>query len=317
MAPYTILSFNGGGIRGLMSTQILLRLLEGNPELLGLTSMFAGTSAGAAIAAQVASSLAFTQTEQDEQIAAASLMFTLRGFDKAKPAYSITSYKDAMKRTYGETTLREIHKPVVLTAMEVTPGENWKPLLFNNVLPDAPDVLVYDAVVGSGCMPGMFGAYQDSTAAHYYVDGGFVDHDPSMAAIAIAVASGVALEEIALIDIGTGLMPQSFTPEMEPETWGGEQWQAYTPLPETFPKLLVGGSYSPVLNLSLNGTFAGVTEKLARHMLGDRFVSVNPKLPGFIAENDVEGIPALLKAGNDADIGRAEALIQKYWGDAI
>lgn len=321
MAPYTILSFNGGGIRGLMSSQILMRLIDAySTTLLPNTSMFAGTSAGAAIAAHLANGGTIDPKEQDAQIAASAAMFSLSRKDPDKPAYFIDMYRDATRAQYktldgGDKKLGAL-KPVVMTAFEVTPGKDWKPVLFNNVLPGAPDVPVYDAVVGSGCMPGMFGAYQSSTG-EVYVDGGFYDHDPSLAAISLAVASGVRLEDIALIDIGTGLMPQSFAPAVEPQTWGADQWQTFTPQPETFPALLVNGSYAPVLNLSLNGTFSGITASLARHLLGDRFVSINPKLPGFIAENDVEGLPALIKAGNEADLGPAENLIQQYWGNAV
>src|ERR1044071_2223778 len=195
MAPYTILSFNGGGIRGLMSSQILMRLIDAHSTtLLPTTSMVAGTSAGAAIAAHLANGGTIDQAEQDAQMAASAAMFSLSRKDPDKPAYFIDLYRDAMFATYRAKTLRQL-RPVVMTAFEVTPGKSWQPVLFNNVLPDAPDALVYDAVVGSGCMPGMFGAYQSSTG-ELYVDGGFYDHDPSLAAISLAVASGVRLEDI-------------------------------------------------------------------------------------------------------------------------
>jgi patatin-like phospholipase/acyl hydrolase len=314
MAPYTILSFNGGGIRGLMSSQILLRLVDQFPDLLGNTSMFAGTSAGAAIAAHVASGGTMTQIEQDEQVAGSAAFFAIHDPLHDRPAYSIDLYRDTNRATYGSKTLSAL-KPVVLTGFDVTAGDDWKPLLFNNVLAGQPDTLVYDAVVGSGCMPGMFGSYTSSTGRSY-VDGGFVDHDPSLAAIAVAVKSGVDLADIALIDIGTGMMPQSFPAGTDTSKWGALQWQTFSS-PSTFPTLLVNGTSAPVLNLSLNGTFSGITSLLAGMLLGDRFVSINPLLDGFIAENDVEGIPALLKAGNAADLSQAASLIQTYWGAAV
>jgi len=314
MAAYTILSFNGGGIRGLMSSQILLRLVDQFPDLLSQTSMFAGTSAGAAIAAHLASGGGMTQVEQDAQVAASAAFFAIPDPLRDRPAYAIDLYRDSMRMTYGDKKLSDL-QPIVMTAFDVTVGDPWKPKLFNNVLGDEPDMLVYDAVVGSGCMPGMFGSYTSSTGRSL-VDGGFVDHDPSVAAIAIAVKSGVPLEEIAMIDIGTGLMPQSFPLGVDTHTWGAEQWQTFSS-PANFPTLLVNGTPAPVLNLSLNGTFAGVTSHLASMLLRDRFVSINPRLEGFIAENDVEGIPELLKAGNTADLTEAVALIPRYWGAEV
>ncbi|MFL5384850.1 MAG: hypothetical protein ACJ8GN_20205 [Longimicrobiaceae bacterium] len=50
MAPYTIMAFNGGGIRGLMSNRIIVRLEQMYPDLLANTQMFAGTSVGASLA---------------------------------------------------------------------------------------------------------------------------------------------------------------------------------------------------------------------------------------------------------------------------
>jgi patatin-like phospholipase/acyl hydrolase len=309
MAAYTILSFNGGGIRGLMSSQILMRLADRHPDLLRNTSMFAGTSAGAAIAAHLANGGTFTQHEQDLQAAASALFFAVRDPLPDQPGYLINHYRDTMLFTYKDKMLSHL-KPIVITAFDVSVGEPWTPVLFNNVLPDAPDVPVFDAVVGSGCMPGMFGSYNSSTGRSL-IDGGFLDHDPTMAAIAIAVKSGVRLEDIALIDIGTGLMPQSFPVDVETHTWGAQQWQTFSS--STFPTLLVNGTSSPALNLSLNGTFSGITSTFASMLLGDRFVSINPTLNGFIAENDVSAIPALIEAGNGADLARAELLIAACW----
>jgi patatin-like phospholipase/acyl hydrolase len=311
MDTYPIIAFNGGGIRGLLSSQILLRLVQYRSTLLGNTSMFAGTSAGAGIAADVGNGATVDQNWQDLQKKIALEGYKDPGTAADAPAYSNTSWISHLTSLYGSTMLSAFPKPIVLTGFQVTSGASWAPVLFNNVLAGAPPVTVVDAVVASGTMPGMFGTYEASTS-QYYVDGGFVDHDPSMAAIAVAVQSGVALEDIVLIDIGTGLMPQSFPSDLDTTQWGAAQWQSYSS-PATYPNLLVNGTAAPVLNLSLNGTFAGTTAMLAGMLLGDRFVSINPPLTSFIGENDISAVDALIAAGNSVSLSAAEHLIHGYW----
>jgi uncharacterized protein len=309
--PYNILSFNGGGIRGLMSFQILLRLVEARPHFLGATSLLAGTSAGAGIAGHIAAGGKVDADALRFQTEASALFFADPKPHDESPAYDINAYRDTLEFAYRGKRMADLLTPVVMTGFEVTPGLDWDPVLFNNVLPGFDNVLVSDAVAASGCMPGMFSAYFASNG-RTYVDGGFYDHDPTMAAIAAAVNTGVALSDINVIDIGTGLMPQGFSQATQPTTWGAGQWQTCSE-PADYPTLLVNGTPSPVLNLSLNGTFAGITLKLAQMMLPRRCVSLNPVLDSFIAENDVAGIPALQQAASLADLTEALALIDGPW----
>lgn len=308
---YTIISFNGGGIRGLLSSQVVMRLMKHRPNVLEQTSMFAGTSIGAQIAAAAGSGAIRGQGWQDEQIGIMRLGFSGPAGDPMQPAYKEHPFHQRMNQLYGGMMLSRFPRPIVITAFQVTPGVPWKPVLFNNVLPDAEDVLVVDAVEGSGTMPGMFGSYRAGNT-QVYVDGGFFDHDPSVAAIGVAVRSGVPLQDIALIDIGTGLMPQYIPYNTDTSEWGALQWQTHRS-PEAYPVLLVNGTPGPVLNLGLNGTSGGTGPMLGRLLLRDRYVSVNPLLPGFIAENDVDGIPALLDAANQANLDEATALIDACW----
>ncbi len=54
MKNFKILSFDGGGIKGALSTRIILRLTEKYPNLLEDIDLFAGTSTGALIALSLA-----------------------------------------------------------------------------------------------------------------------------------------------------------------------------------------------------------------------------------------------------------------------
>lgn len=50
MAPFRIISFDSGGVRGALSARILKRLSNKFPNLISRTHLFAGTSTGSLIA---------------------------------------------------------------------------------------------------------------------------------------------------------------------------------------------------------------------------------------------------------------------------
>lgn len=305
---YTIIAFNGGGIRGLMSNRIIVRLEQMYPDLLANTQMFAGTSVGASLAAHFANGGKATEFGQWFENEGAKIFFAHPGSDRSKPAFSSEAYVAAQKLIYGEKTLSDLPKKVVLTSFQVAGGTPWTPVLFNNFTTEGGGAKVVDAVVGSGSMPGMFGSHNG------LIDGAFVHHDPTLVAIAFAVASGVALEDIALLDVGTGFMAQSIPEDQDTSQWGTEQWETFGRLdPQRLPPLLIHGSPSPILNVSLNGTSTNTIAILAKMMLGDRFVNVNPTLDTYVSETDVAKIPYLMEVAEDTNLAEAQELIQKYW----
>jgi hypothetical protein len=130
-------------------------------------------------------------------------------------------------------------------------------------------------------MPGMYGSH------HGNVDGAFVNHDPTLAAIAAAVSNGVNLSDIAVICFGTGFMGNWIASDTS--KWGAHQWQHGddNPLNRT-PKLLINGGISPVLNASLSGTSTNLVPQLCEMLLGrERYAYLNPTLDRIIPENDI------------------------------
>jgi len=309
MAAYTIIAFNGGGIRGLMSNRIIVRLVEAFPELLENTVMFAGTSVGAGLAAHFANGGKATEIGQWLDNDVAKKIFAHPGSDTRKPAFSSVPFVAAQELLYGHKTLGELKKKVVLTSFQVAGGKPWTPVLFNNLTAEGAQTRIVDAVVGSGSMPGMFGSHNG------YIDGAFVNHDPTLAAIAFAIQDGAALEDIALLDVGTGFMAQSIPADQDTAQWGTDQWQTFgREYPERLPPLLINGTPSPILNVSLSGTSTNTIAIIAEMMLGkDRFVNVNPTLDTYVSETDVAKIPYLMKVAEDTDLSAAEALIKNYW----
>ncbi|MEA2600027.1 MAG: hypothetical protein QOF89_1019 [Acidobacteriota bacterium] len=306
---YRIMTFNGGGIRGLLSLGLLRRLVnyQTGVDLIDSVSLFGGTSVGATIVA----SLAHTPTGANAlelyesfQVAAPILYSDPNTTDHEKPKYKISKLVDLQRQIYGDMTLHDLAKPVLLTSFNVGgPDRIWLPMLYTNVVSDPIAFTpVVDAVVSSAAMPGMYGSYKGN------VDGAFVNHDPSIVAIAAAVQVGVRLEDIVLLDIGTGFMPQWI--QDDTSDWGAFPWQFNDK--QNTPALLLNGTKSPITSISLNGTSTNLTSGLAGMLLGDRCCSINPPIE-FTPEDDWQKMDYLKRVADAWDLEKAFAFIDNIW----
>jgi patatin-like phospholipase/acyl hydrolase len=312
MAHYTIVSFCGGGIRGLLSARILERLAAIRPSILNTTTLLAGTSTGAGIVSFLLANHGPAQIcsyylDQERKFFAHP-----KSKDAKDPAYSVDDVALGVFAVHGDKQLRQFEQKVLFTAFYVGAHDvPWAPILFSNVAGSTnAETTVVDAVTSSSAMPGMMGSW------HGHVDGAFVNHDPTLAAIALALSSGARFEDIAVINIGTGLMPDYIGDDTH--TWGAEQWQNGGPLwnlGNRTPKFLINGSVSPVLDMALCGTSANLTPMLARMMLGERYVNLNPRLDWYIPENATSDrdLDELQAKAASVDLTRATALLEAYW----
>jgi hypothetical protein len=238
--------------------------------------------------------------------------------------------------------LGQFPRNLVLTSFQVgspaqvqpaTGPTPWGPLLFHNVdLPwgtpfaPTPETSIVEAVVSSSAIPGMIGAYYpgytgtDKSAqapgVMGQIDGAFFAHDPTLAAIAVAVAAGVPLEQIVVLSIGAG-RTQSYLPDTR--GWGAYDWMGTTP-PRTgtgnLAPFLLGGGVSPMVSLALNGTSAMLTPNLAKLLLGDRFLCLSPVLDPFPTEAQVDEATQkqLLDAADQEPLLRkAASFVNHYW----
>jgi len=305
---YRILSFCGGGIRGLLSAGLLNRLAEYCPKLLGHTDLLAGTSTGADIISLI---LAHVPTAKIYDIYKTTKSFDNPRMSNDRPAYDIEKLVVAQRLLHPENRpLSDLDRSVLMTAFNVgSSGVPWEPLLLHN-LPNSrtADTPIVDAVVSSSAMPGMYGSHKRN------VDGGFVNHDPTLAAIAAAVSNGHALEDITAICFGTGFMANWIADDTA--EWGALQWQGEVDPANRTPSLLVNGNVSPILNLCLNGTSTNLIPQLCEMLLTkERYVYVNPTLDRIIPENDTNPADLHYMEALVAtyDLGPAEQLLDAYW----
>ncbi|MCY1058985.1 patatin-like phospholipase family protein [Nannocystis sp. SCPEA4] len=328
---FTILSFVGGGIRGLMSATILQRLAKvRGGVVLQNTDMFAGCSTGSIITSELLAG------KSPAQVIALFKGGEISFYDKmnadpSKPAYPIDEVLASQTLLHGDKKVADAGRNVLFVSFNVGGLETradglvvpkpWDSLMFTNMLDTEQDKLdgldghadttIAVAAASSGAMPGQLGSLEGN------VDGAFFNHDPTLAAISLAVRNGHALENIVAITIGTGLMPDWVATDTH--EWGAHQWMygAGNPFDNTPPFLMNQSRPSPVLDMCLSGTSAETMPRLAKMLLGDRYVNLNPRLPCFIPENatNPQALALLERHGAMVNIDKAIELIEKYWPD--
>lgn len=333
MSRFTIVSMCGGGMRGLLSARLLERLVAIQPNILNTTTLFAGTSTGSAIINYVLAGWRPAQISE-YYLNQARGFFEHKVVNKRsdKPRYDIAEVAAGLFAIHGDKKLSDFQQKVLFTAFYVggksfaetssgggkpaaPPFIPWGPRLYTNLSKSGtPSEKLVDAVTQSSAMPGMMGSWQSC------VDGAFVNHDPTLAAIAAAVENGASLDNIAVINLGTGLMPDWVSDDTS--MWGAKQWIEGGPHrnegDETPPFFLNWEKPTPALDMALNGTSANLTPLLAKKLLGaERYVNLNPTLDWYIPEDSTSEKDMLELQGKAlaCDLSQAEVVLRN-WSDA-
>jgi hypothetical protein len=309
-SPYRILAFCGGGIRGLLSAGILERLAKKSPRIVSETDLLAGTSVGASIISLLLANVSPAQVYHYYSTSVPGF-FKNPNTDPQMPAFDIDTLAAAQHQLHPTNpSLDAVKKKVVFTSFNVgSENRNWQPVLFNNLSKSTTGTTpLIDAVISSGAMPGELGSYTG------HIDGAFVNHDPTLAAIALAINEGVRLENIVAICIGTGFMANWIASDTS--QWGAEQWERGDNNPNNrTPPVLINGTESPVLSAAISGTSTNLVPDLLAMMLPGRYAYINPTLDRIVAEDDTNpaDLDYLQAQAMQVDISSAVSLLNKYW----
>ena len=181
MSTYKILSLDGGGIRGLITSIMLERLEVRNPDFLSQVDLIAGTSTGGLLALGLASGLSPTQTrsmyeDKGHIVFKDSLLGNiLDAGNLIGAAYPLRPLRDELILQFGEKRLSDLSKKVLISSFDLdnnpqNPDEtrNWKAKFFHNYPgPDSDgDETVVDVAIRTANAPSYFPIYQG------YIDGG-------------------------------------------------------------------------------------------------------------------------------------------------
>jgi patatin-like phospholipase/acyl hydrolase len=302
--PYRILSFDGGGVRGVLTTLLVERLTREHPAFLKQVDLIAGTSSGGILALGLAAGRTPDECNQVYQARGAqvfgdSLLDNIHDLGVLRGAqYSNTKLKEALIDLFGGLTLGELPKQVLIASFELDNHNrepdghrHWKPKFFHNT-PGAgadADQKVVDVALRTSAAPTYFPIYQG------YIDGGVVAPNPSMCALAQAInpqAAAQSLDEIALISIGTGRTSNYLT-EQDAD-WGLLQWA---------PHLL-----GIVTEASLS-----LPDYQCRQILGERYHRLNPDLPKAVRLDDVQQAVYLADLAEQADLSATRQWLSRYF----
>ena len=302
---YQILSIDGGGIRGVLTTVLLERLEAARPGFLEMVDLFAGTSTGGLLALGLAAGktpadLRALYTEKGEIVFADTLLDDLRDMGNAVGAqYSHDGLKNELVDMFGDQALDDLNRRVLISSFDLDnepvrdadEPHTWKPKFFHNYPGDDSDgdQKIVDVAMRTAVAPTYFPIYQG------YIDGGVVANNPSMCALAQALDEGTGgqeLREIALLSISTGSYPKYLT--TQDGDWGWTQWAR------------------PIIEIMLEGN-VGVAHYQCARLLGSCYHRLNPILAEPISMDAVDQIPALIEIAEGVDLEKTILWLRRYF----
>lgn len=296
MQTFRIISFDGGGIKGAVSTRILKRLALSNPDLLRKTDLFAGTSTGAIIALSLAFGLNAEQIDNLYSFANLKKIFGHRRLNLFHPKYKNTDLKNLITSTIPiETTLNDLKKYVFIPAFNIY---DFSDVFFNN-LTENPTIkeTVLDAALASSAAPTYFPSHKN------FIDGGLVTNSPSIASAIAAIhdlSPKYNLENFRVLSIGTGDNPKKITSSTT--NWGILKW-AFNP----FSKVK-----SPITSVLLDDT-SSLADRYCMELLGNNYLRINPIITCPIELDDYKKLKTLTSISDTYNLEEANTFIKEFF----
>lgn len=303
MAFYRILSLDGGGIRGAISTIFLMRLEEFSPGFLSRFDLFAGTSTGGLIALALAYGFTPTQILELYQLFGPKV-FADTDLDDIQDIgsligaeYDIEHLRSILLEKFRNTTLGELRRKVLVSAFDLdNQGRNgvertWKAKFFHNYPGEDSDneESIVDVALRTSVAPTYFPIYQG------YIAGGVVASNPSVCALAQAMHPSTGaqkIRDIVLLSIGTGDNPCYIT--SLDGNWGLVQWAPH------------------IIHLMLEGS-GKLADYQCKQILSDRYYRINPVLSQPIAMDRVDLIPDMIEIARDVELTPAFQWLSRYF----
>ena len=308
MAKYRVVSIDGGGIRGLVTTILLQRIIAtpGLENLFGTIDLVAGTSTGGLLALGIAHQLDLQRirevyVEKGPKIFADSWLDDLVDLGKIRGAdYDIKPLRRELKDLFGDATLGSLRKRVLITAFDLdnespkAEQRTWKPKLFHNFPGPSSD---------RGALAADVGLYTSAAPTYFpsvdgYIDGGVYASNPAMCALAQTQDARYrptpSLNEVFLLSLGTGTSLQYIKGNYH--DWGYAQW------------------VKPLINLMLDGT-AGIADYQCSQILGDRYHRLAPVFPAgtTVPMDDIDKIPYLIEFAEALPINETVEWLRQVW----
>jgi patatin-like phospholipase/acyl hydrolase len=307
MSSYLILSCDGGGMRGYLSS-LLLQRLNNDLGIFGANNqsinLYAGTSTGALIA------LSLAQGKSIDDVVNlytndARYIFTPLGWQGScmlpspTPVGGMSDVEELWQVLYdnigtqsvrsvvenfipGNPLLSSLANTVMIATFQLnapqTTLQSWNPLVIDNFAgsPGA-NTYLYDAALSTSAAPVYFPPYYHPTFG-WCSDGGLFANNPAPLAIARAINAGHSLSDIVMLSIGTGLTDAALPVDEKKRLCFGLKYWAWFETSGPTPPF-------PLLNGMMDGVSAS-NDWICGQLLGTHYMRVNPTLPKSIALDD-------------------------------
>ena len=252
MAPYKILSIDGGGIRGVIPAVLLARMeaLTGKP-ISHLFDLIAGTSTGGILAVGLATPRkgGGGRGSRSPKFRASDLLalYEDRGKDIFERSFwdGVTSLGGLTDETYpsdgvetvlqqylGDLQLKDALTEILVTSYEI---EDRQPYFFKRSKARDEETsalrnhLLRDVARATSAAPTYFepakvlpvGGSEDE--ARHLIDGGVFANNPALCAYAEAISLGTSPDDVLLVGLGTGVATRSIEYD-EAKDWGMVGW---------------------------------------------------------------------------------------------
>ncbi len=301
MGRFRIMSFDGGGIRGVLTVSIVKRLIDWQPSLLNSVKFFAGTSTGSFIALGLAAGFSVEEVFNLYSRETCRHIFSPKRLGLLNPKYNNAKLRRTLLDFFTpQLKLNQLKKYVLIPSFKTIScspeQDSWCPVFFNNFPgSDSGNTSVVDACMASSAAPVYFPAYNTC------VDGGIVANNPGTLALGFAVdqkSGRQKIENIRLLSLGTG--QTRYKKCANTVKWGGLQWilNANPPLPL-------------LLALSEGNTHLDIM--LSRKLIGNHYYRYNPVLPHNITLDDYNAIPYLQTMATKLDLTGVKRWLEHYW----
>lgn len=313
------LCIDGGGVRGVLTIQILKRIIERYPTFLDNVHCIFGTSVGGILSLLLASGYSIHETEEIFDFAIPYIFYKnpYRIFNPYRSRYSDKDKEALFKYFFQEITLAELTKLTSVISFRLDgqrslknsffDKEGWRPAVFSNipkgkskVEPDL-EMKAYEAAMMTSAAPTFF------PVRNGYTDGGIVANNPSILALSKILGHfpHINTNSTAILSIGSGAFGRhtnifssvsregevqynkknmNATPVLKHADWGIAQWIPF------------------LLDLILDGDQI-TTDLVMHHLLNDdMYHRVDPYLPHSVPLDDTTSMVMLKEFGKQVDL---------------
>ncbi|WP_209123724.1 CBASS cGAMP-activated phospholipase [Alkalihalobacillus sp. BA299] len=285
-----MLCIDGGGIRGVFALAILKALEEECDCQIGdLFDCIAGTSTGAVIAASISIKKDMKEVLKNYETYGKKIFVRQTKVGLFKSVYSDHYLRHFLQEAFGDLTLADIEKPLLIPAVDLTHG---KPFVhrsnFGHPENDDLSVKLWDAVLSSCSAPVYFPPNQVKNK-YLSIDGGLWANNPSLVCVTEAMEFfNRSLKEINILSLGTGQQNIDFTVDDNMD-WGVKKW-----LPFQFPSMKVTPK---LLDLALHLSSESVSYH-CQHLLGENYLRLNEQLGKEMPFDETKYINELIQLGS-------------------